>query len=272
MPYPQNVDTAREVEELIRSEGALPASIAIIGGQIKIGLDDDDLEQLAHGSQAQKVSARDLPYVIAQKKHGATTVAGTLVCARLAGIPVMATGGLGGVHRHLNEALDISNDLKVLAETNTLVISSGVKSILDIKNTLELLETLGVPVIGYQTADFPAFYTATSGERAPLRLDTVQEVARFMQVKWQLPLKGGILLANPIPEEHAMPAGEINDAIAIALSKAQQQNIHGKEITPFLLSAVKELTKGHSLTSNIALYKNNARLGAAVAVAYAKLH
>ena len=271
MPFPQNLDTALEVENLIVENGAIPATIAILDGQIKVGLTTDELTRLAKKGDARKVSSRDIPYVIAQKLDGATTVAGTLNCAHLAGINIMVTGGLGGVHRGVHEVLDISNDLKLLAEADTLVVSSGVKSILDIGNTLELMETLGVPVIGYQTDDFPAFYSRSSGHKTPLRLDNETQVARFMQVKWSLPLSGGILLANPIPESAAMPSDEIDAAIQKALVMLSQKGIHGKEITPFLLNAVKEITQGKSLTSNIALYRNNALVGAKIAYAYASL-
>ena len=271
MPFPDNLNVALDVEKMILAEGVIPATIAILDGQIKVGLTAEDITRLAQKGDARKVSSRDLPYVIAQKLDGATTVAGTLNCAQLAGINVMVTGGLGGVHRGVHEVLDISNDLKLMAQTDTLVVSSGIKSILDIGNTLEVLETLGVPVIGYQTDEFPAFYVPCSGYKTPLRLESPAQVARFMQVKWSLPMHGGILLANPIPQQAAMPAEEIDAAIGQALNLAAQRGITGKDITPFLLSAVKEITDGRSLASNIALYRNNALVGARVAHAYASL-
>lgn len=266
MPYPQNVHTAKEVEMIIRQNGAIPATIAIINGRIKIGLSDEELELLATNESIMKVSRRDLPYVIASKKHGATTVAATMICAELAGIEVFVTGGIGGVHRGACETMDISADLQELAKTNVAVVCAGAKSILDIKLTAEYLETHGVPIIGYRTEKIPAFYTRKSPYDVNIRVDEIKEIAEIMKVKWGLGLNGGLVIANPIPEAHALKEQEMNELIDQALVHAEEQGITGKEITPFLLCMIKELTGGKSLAANIALVKHNAEIGAKLAM------
>jgi pseudouridine-5'-phosphate glycosidase len=267
MPYPQNLEMAKDVEEEIRKGGAVPATIAILGGRIKIGLSEPDLLLLATAPDVEKTSRRDLPYIIAEKKHGATTVATTMILAHLAGIKVFVTGGIGGVHRGAQESFDISADLQELANTSVLVVCAGAKSILDIGLTLEYLETYGVPVLGYQTKDFPAFYTRESGYFVDYAVETAESVAMIAKTKWDLNLKGGIVLANPIPVAYEMPKAQITEAIELALKEASEKGIKGKDSTPFLLKCVKELTGGDSLDSNIQLVLNNARVGAAVAVA-----
>lgn len=266
MPYPQNVQTAKEVEMIIRQNGAIPATIAIIEGRIKIGLSDAELELLATNDSIMKVSRRDFPYVIAAKKHGATTVAATMICAELAGIEVFVTGGIGGVHRGASETMDISADLQELAKTNVAVVCAGAKSILDIKLTAEYLETYGVPIIGYRTDKIPAFYTRKSPYNVTIRVDEIKEIAEIMKVKWGLGLNGGLVIANPIPEADAMNELEMNEMIDQALVHAEEEGISGKEITPFLLSMIKELTGGKSLAANIALVKHNAEIGAKLAM------
>jgi len=267
MPYPQNVQTAREVERIIRDGGATPATIAVIGGRIRIGLSDDELEALGNSPDAMKVSRRDLPYVLSTGRLGATTVAATMICAQLAGIEVFVTGGIGGVHRGAETSFDISADLQELAQTSVAVVCAGAKSILDIGLTLEYLETHGVPVVGVGQDAFPAFFTRDSGHRADFRLDTPDELARFIRTKWSLGLAGGIVVGNPVPEAEAMPQQEIAAITEEALREADRRGIAGKAVTPFLLARIKELTGGRSLATNIALVKNNARLGAALAVA-----
>ncbi|AZR73126.1 pseudouridine-5-phosphate glycosidase [Anoxybacter fermentans] len=271
MPYPENVKTARTLEELVRSEGAVPATIGILNGKIKIGLNEEELEILGTKNEVIKVSRRDLPVVIAQKKHGATTVAATMFLANLAGIRIFATGGIGGVHRGAETSFDISADLTELGMTNVAVICAGAKAILDLPLTLERLETLGVPVLGYGTDEFPAFYSRKSGLKVDQRIDTPEQLARILKTKWDLGLNGGVLITNPIPEEAEIPAEEINDTIETALKEAETLGIKGKKITPFLLNRIKELTNGRSLTANIELVKNNAKLAAQIAVEYAKL-
>jgi len=270
MPYPQNLKMAQDVEDEIRKGGAVPATIAILNGRIKIGLSETDLLLLATAPDVVKTSRRDLPYIIANGKHGATTVATTMILAELAGIKVFVTGGIGGVHRGAQESFDISADLQELANTNVLVVCAGAKSILDIGLTLEYLETYGVPVLGYQTALFPAFYTRESGYKVDYSVENAKEVASIAKTKWTLDLKGGIVLANPIPESYEMPHAVINQAIELALKEAVHEGIKGKDSTPFLLKRVKELTGGDSLESNIQLVLNNARVGAEVAVELAK--
>ncbi|MGB3260852.1 pseudouridine-5'-phosphate glycosidase [Paenisporosarcina sp.] len=271
MPYPQNVTTAKEVEQLIRDNGAVPATIAILDGQIKIGLSDEELEVLGNSPDVAKASRRDLPYLLATKQKGATTVAATMICADLAGIRVFVTGGIGGVHRGAETTMDISADLEELAQTNVAVICAGAKSILDIGLTLEYLETKGVPVVGYQTDSLPAFYTRTSPFAVNFRADDAQTVASMLKAKWALNLNGGAVIANPIREEDAMEASFINGIIEKALVEADENGISGKDVTPFLLGKVKELTEGKSLESNIALVKNNAVVGTGIAVAYQNL-
>jgi pseudouridylate synthase len=270
MPYPENVRTAREVEALIRDVGAEPATIALIGGRIRIGLSDDELELLGRSDQVHKVSRRDLPGVLAGGGLGATTVAGTMVCAALAGIEVFVTGGIGGVHRGAQETFDISADLQELVKTSVAVVCAGAKSILDIGLTLEYLETHGVPVLSCEQDNFAAFYTRDSGFRADLRLDDAAEQARFIRTKWDLGLAGGVVLSTPVPEAAAMRGKEIDALIQQALAEATAQGITGKAVTPFLLARIKALTGGRSLATNIALVKHNAEVGARLALALAQ--
>jgi pseudouridine-5'-phosphate glycosidase len=271
MPYPENVRTAREVEASIRRLGAEPATIALIGGRIRIGLADDELELLARtGGQAHKVSRRDLPAVLASGELGATTVAGTMICAALAGIEVFVTGGIGGVHRGAPESFDISADLQELAKTSVAVVCAGAKSILDIGLTLEYLETHGVPVLSCEEDNFAAFYTRDSGFRADFRLDDAAAQARFIRTKWDLGLAGGVVLSTPVPEAAAMPREEIDALTLQALAEAKAQGITGKAVTPFLLARIKALTGGRSLATNIALVKHNAEVGARLALALAR--
>lgn len=271
MPYPQNVEMATEVERIVRDGGAVPATIAVLDGQPRIGLTQDDLQLLATSSDVAKVSIRDLPYVVSQRTHGATTVASTMRLAQLAGISVFVTGGLGGVHRGAETTFDVSADLTELSQTNVAVVSAGVKSILDIGLTLETLETLGVPVVAHGTDDFPSFFSRVSGHAAPARLDTAAEIAALMDAKWRLGLDGGVAVVNPIPADDEIPADEIGVIIEQALADMDALGIHGKEATPFLLGRIVEITDGASLVANIALVNNNARLGAQVAVEYAAL-
>ncbi|MGG3467541.1 pseudouridine-5'-phosphate glycosidase [Neobacillus pocheonensis] len=268
MPYPQNVQTAREVEQIVRDHGAVPATIAIIDGKIKIGLSNDELEMFGKSSDVAKASRRDLAYLIATKKLGATTVAATMICAEAAGINIFVTGGIGGAHRGAETTMDISADLEELGQTNVAVICAGAKSILDLGLTMEYLETKGVPVIGYQTDVLPAFYTRKSEFSLNLRADDVETIASTLKVKWDLNLKGGAVIANPIPEEFAMDEQVINGVIEAALKEAEEKHISGKDVTPFLLGKVKELTEGKSLDANIALVKNNAMVGAKLAVSF----
>ncbi|MES2756375.1 MAG: pseudouridine-5'-phosphate glycosidase [Pseudomonadota bacterium] len=267
MPYPQNVTMAREVEQIIRDAGAVPATIAIMDGKICIGLSDEQLELLGTSPDAMKVSRRDLPFVVAQKRLGATTVAATMICAQLAGIAVFVTGGIGGVHRGAETSFDISADLQELAQTNVAVVCAGVKSILDIGLTLEYLETHGVPVIGVGQAGFPAFFTRDSGFNADFQLDTPLEQAAFIHTKWALGLRGGVVVSNPVPADAAMQKDEIDRITAQALMEADQRGVTGKAVTPFLLGRIKELTEGRSLATNIALVKHNAVVGARLALA-----
>lgn len=270
MPYPQNIQTAKEVEEIIRKNGAVPATIAILNGKIKIGLSDEELEFLAQSKDVEKASRRDLPYLVAKKKNGATTVAATMICAELAGIEVFVTGGIGGVQREAETTMDISADLQELAMTNVAVICAGAKSILDIGLTLEYLETHGVPVVGFETDVLPAFYTRTSPFNVNYRVDTAKEAAEMIRTKWELGIKGGVVIANPIPEKDALEEAFITGVIETALKEANENNISGKKVTPFLLGKVKELTEGRSLTANIALVKHNAEVGSRIAVSLNK--
>lgn len=267
MPYPQNVQTAREVEAIIRAEGAVPATIAVLGGKIRIGLSDEELELLGQSPDAMKVSRRDLPFVLASGKVGATTVAATMICAALAGIRVFVTGGIGGVHRGAETSFDISADLQELAQTSVAVVCAGAKSILDIGLTLEYLETHGVPVLSIGQDNFAAFYTPDSGFKADFRLDSAAEQAAFLRTKWALGLAGGVVISNPVPAEAAMPREEIERITAQALQEAIAQGIAGKAVTPFLLARIKALTDGRSLATNIALVKSNAKAGASLALA-----
>jgi pseudouridine-5'-phosphate glycosidase len=267
MPYPQNVQTAREVEQVIRDAGAVPATIAIIDGKICVGLADAQLELLGSSPDAMKVSRRDLAWVLAQRKLGATTVAATMICAHLAGIEVFVTGGIGGVHRGAETSFDISADLQELAHTSVAVVCAGVKSILDIGLTLEYLETHGVPVVSVGQPGFPAFFTRESGFQADFQLDTPGEQADFIRTKWRLGLAGGVVVSNPVPTEAAMPKDEIDRITEQALREAVDRGVSGKAVTPFLLARIKELTGGRSLATNIALVRHNALVGARLAVA-----
>jgi pseudouridine-5'-phosphate glycosidase len=270
MPYPQNVQTAREVEAIIRAAGAVPATIAVLGGKIRIGLTEAELELLGQSPEAMKVSRRDLPYALASGKIGATTVAATMICAALAGIEVFVTGGIGGVHRGAETSFDISADLQELSRTSVAVVCAGAKSILDIGLTLEYLETQGVPVLSIGQDNFAAFYTPDSGFKADFRLDTAAEQAAFMRTKWALGLAGGVVISNPVPFAAAMPKTEIDAITAQALSEATEQGVSGKLVTPFLLARIKALTEGRSLATNIALVKHNAEAGALLAQALQK--
>ena len=272
MPYPQNVATALRVEAEVRDSGALPATIAVMDGRLTAGLSAAQIEALGRaGPAVAKVSRRDLPFVVSAGQTGATTVAATMIIAAMAGIRVFATGGIGGVHRGAAHTFDISADLQELARTPVAVVCAGAKSILDLGLTLEYLETHGVPVVGYRTAQLPAFFTQDSGFAVDYRLDAASDIARLLQIKWAMGLGGGVVIANPIPEAHAMPRAVIDAAIAQALSDAQAQGISGKQTTPFLLERVNALTGGNSLAANIELVLNHARLASAVAVALAGL-
>ena len=271
MPYPQNIDTALKVEEIVRENGAVPATIGIIGGKLKAGLTKDELEYFAKAKDIVKASRRDLPYITANGLNGATTVASTMIIAQMAGIKVFVTGGIGGVHRGAGETFDISADLMELSNTNVAVICAGAKSILDIGLTLEYLETQGVLVLGYGTEDFPAFYTRESGYKADYKVDNASVVAKILNDKWSMNLKGGVVIGNPIPREHELNPEFINGAISDALLKAKEQGISGKKVTPFLLDYLKETTKGDSLKSNIELVYNNANVGSKIAVELANL-
>ena len=271
MPYPKNVETALNVEKIVRDNGAIPATIAILNGRLKVGLSPEEIEFLGKAPNVQKTSRRDIPFIIAKGLTGATTVASTMILAAMAGIKVFATGGIGGVHRGAETSFDISADLLELAQTDVAVVCAGAKSILDIALTLEYLETNGVPVVGYQTDELPAFYTSKSGFGVDYRVDTPKELAQALKTKWDLKLKGGMIVANPIPEAYAMDPKVINDAILEAVKQQNEQGVKGKESTPFLLAKVKELTGGDSLDSNIQLVYNNAKVGAQIAVELSKL-
>lgn len=266
MPYPQNFETALEVENIVRDNGAVPATIAIIKGLIKVGLNKEDIEFLSTEKNILKASRRDIPVIISQKLSAATTVSATMICAKLASLKIFATGGIGGVHRNAQNTFDISADLTELAQTNIAVVSAGVKSILDIGLTLEYLETLGIPVIGYRTEEFPAFYTRDSGFKVNYNIDSAHEIAEIIKTKWELGLNGGVIIANPIPKEYSMDKNLIDKAIEAALKKADENGIKGKDVTPFLLSEIKNITGGRSLESNIKLVLNNAKLAAEIAV------
>jgi len=268
MPYPKNVETALAVEASVRKNGATPATIALMNGTIKVGLSREEIEELGKaGLSATKVSRRDIPFVLQQKSYGATTVAATMIISNWADLRIFATGGIGGVHRNAAVSMDISADLQELANTNVAVVSAGAKSILDLPLTLEYLETYGIPVIGYQTEEFPAFYTRESGLKVDYSIDSPSEIAAILNRKWQLNLNGGVLIANPVPKEYACSKAYIDKVIERALQEADYQGIKGKEVTPFLLSRIEQLTKGESLVSNIQLVLNNARLAAQIACA-----
>ena len=271
MPFPQNLEMAQEVEQIIRGNGAIPATIAVIDGELRAGLSTAELEHFAKtGISIIKVSTRDLPFVVARKITGATTVASTMRIAAMAGINTFATGGIGGAHRGAEKNFDISADLIEFSHSNVAVVTAGAKAILDLALTLETLETFGVPVVGFGTDDFPAFYSRSSGHKVPMRCDTPNEIAAMMKAKWAMDLKGGIVVANPIPFEAEIPSAEIAPIIEAAINEAKAQNIIGKNVTPFLLKRLAEITQGRSLAANIALVKNNAKLAAEIAVAYSQ--
>ena len=271
LPYPRNVETWEAMESMVRDEGAVPATIGILDGRIRVGLARDEIELLARGGeQILKISRRDLGFAISAGRDGGTTVTATMIAAAMAGIPVMATGGIGGVHRGAETTMDISADLEELATTRVAVVCAGAKAILDLPRTLEYLETRGVPVAGYGTDAFPGFFIRDSGLDAPLRVDTPEEAARLMAAHWGLPGAGGLVIANPAPAESALDRYIAEDAIAEALVEAARENISGKPLTPFLLDRLAELTGGDSLEANIALLRNNARLAARIAIAYAE--
>ena len=271
LPYPENLSLARELEAVVRAEGATPATIALIGGRIRVGLDDAQLEALATSRDVTKVSRRDMAAVLASGGLGATTVAGTMIAARLAGIPVFATGGIGGVHRGAETSFDVSADLDELAQTQVLVVTAGAKAILDLPKTLEVLETRGVPVAGFGTDTFPAFWCRSSGLGLPLRLDSADAVARAFAIHRRLGLPSGFVVANPIPEADALDHDSVEAAIATALADADAAGIAGKDLTPFLLKRIVSVTAGASLRANLALVRNNARLAARIAVALTRL-
>ncbi len=271
MPYPQNVETALNVENIIRDNGAVPATIAILQGRVKVGLTGEEIEYLGKSKTAVKASRRDIPFIVAQGLDGATTVASTMIIAGWAGIKVFATGGIGGVHRGAEQTFDISADLQELARTNIAVVCAGVKSVLDIGLTLEHLETHGVPVVGFGTDELPAFYTRKSGFGVDYRVDSASELAHAVKTKWDLGLDGGVVVANPIPKQYAMEAETIDGAIQQALEEAEANGIRGKEITPFLLGRVTAATGGESLRANIHLVYNNARVAAQLAVELSNL-
>lgn len=272
MPWPRNLDTALEVEAVVRKAGAVPATVAIVSGRLKAGLSRESLELLAKaGSSVTKASRRDFPRLLAQGGLGATTVAGTMIVASMAGIRVFATGGMGGIHRGAESSWDVSADLDELARTSVAVVCAGAKSILDLPKTLEYLETRGVPVIGFRTLELPAFYTSRSGLALEERADSAEEIAAILHAKWMSGLEGGVVVANPIPEAFAMDPDIINPAIEKAVADAARQGIGGKRLTPYLLARIVELTGGDSLESNIALVMHNARLAAAIAAAYASI-
>jgi pseudouridine-5'-phosphate glycosidase len=269
MPYPENLATARAVEAEVRAHGATPATIAVIGGEIRVGLTDAELEWLGQAKDVLKLSRNDLPYAVAMRRSGSTTVAATMICARRAGIRVFATGGIGGVHRGAETSFDISADLEELARTPVAVVCAGAKALLDLPKTLEYLETRGVPVIGHRTDEFPAFWSRSSGLRAPLRCDSPEEIARVLSAKWSLGLEGGAVICNPVGEADQIPASEMSGLIAQAVADAERQGIAGKAVTPHILARLVELTGGRSLRTNIALVRSNARLAAEIAVALA---
>ena len=272
LPFPENLETARAIEQMVRDHGAIPATIAIIKGDIKIGLSDTDLAQLASpDSDVTKVSRRDIASVIARKAHGATTVASTMIFAEMAGIAVFATGGIGGVHKGAETDFDISADLPELSQTNVAVVSAGPKAILDLPLTMEYLETHGVPVIGYGTEELPAFWSRSSGIMLTDRADDVEEIASRMSIKWALGLAGGLLIANPVPEAAEIKAETLEAAIAEALDEARQKGIIGKDATPFLLDRIRQKTDGRTLITNQALVMNNAKVAAQIACAYAAI-
>ncbi len=273
MPYPKNVQTAIQAEQIARDNGVIPATIAIINGRLKVGLTENEIEYLGKlGNKVSKVSRRDLPFIVSQKNNGATTVAATMIIAAMAKIKVFATGGIGGVHRDVNQSFDVSADLQELSQTSMAVVCSGIKSVLDIPKTLEYLETHGVSVIGFKTKNMPAFYNTDSGYSVDYTISDTKNIAETMKIKWDLQQKGGILITNPIPKEYSLPSSEINEVINAALSEMKEKNITGKETTPFLLSKIAEITEGKSLESNIQLVLNNVSLGSKIASCFNQLH
>lgn len=270
MPYPKNIETALEIEDILRENGVVPATIGIIDGRIKVGLTKEEVEFLGQSDEVAKVSRRDFPIVLGEKQHGATTVAGTMIAAELAGIKIFVTGGIGGVHRGAETSFDVSADLEELKRTSVAVISAGAKSILDIGLTLEKLETFGVPVLSYQTDEIPAFYSRHSGFKSDYKLDTPEQAAAILKAKWEIGLEGGVLITNPVPEADEIEYSLIEEKIEQALSEAEKEGISGKEMTPFLLDRIKEITDGQSLETNISLVRNNAIVGAKIANAFAK--
>lgn len=271
MPYPKNVETALAVEKVVRDNGAIPATIAIMNGKCHVGLSAEEVEFFGKATDVWKVSLRDMPYVISKKLFGATTVATTMRIADMAGIKVFVTGGIGGVHRGAETTMDISADLTEMAQTSVAVVSAGVKSILDIGLTLEYLETKGIPVITFGQDEFPSFYSSKSGYQSPLRLDSEKEIAQLLKIKWQLGLSGSVLIANPVPSEQEVPPAEIDKHIIAALEASEKQQVKGKDVTPFLLQHIASHTKGESLEANIALILNNAEVGANLATELYKL-
>ena len=271
MPYPENIISAKKSESLIREAGGIPATIAVIKGRIKIGLDEAALDHMGRDAGIAKVSRRDMPLILAKERDGATTVATTMLCSSLAGIKFFATGGIGGVHRNGQNTLDISADLVELSRTNVGVVSAGVKSILDIGRTLEYLETLGVPVVGYGTESFPAFYTRESGFGVDYRVDSPVEIAKALKVKWDLGMNGGMVIANPIPEEYEMDPDYINRVIDEAVESAEKEGIRGKNITPYILARLHSKTRDKSLFANKELVYNNVRLAVQIAIEYTRL-
>lgn len=268
MPYPQNIDTALAVEQIVRDQEVIPATIAIINGNIMIGIQEDEMQLLAKSNQVYKASRLDLPLIVSRKLNASTTVAATMICAQMAGIEFFATGGIGGVHRGAENTFDISADLQELSKSNVSVICAGAKAILDLEKTMEYLETMGVMVIGYQTDHLPAFYSRESHIPLLYRSDSADDIAQIVRAKRMMNLNGGILITNPIPNEYSLPYADMEHYIENAVKEAELLNITGKALTPFLLSKISDLTSGKSLASNIALIKNNALLGAQIAKAY----
>ena len=270
MPYPENIETALMVEDTVRANNAIPATIAIIKGRLKVGLTKKEIEFLATNDEVKKISRRDLAITVSQKLSGSTTVASTMIIAHLAKIAVFATGGIGGVHRGAEKTLDISADLEELSRTNVCVVCAGAKSILDIGLTLEYLETKGVPIIGYKTSDLPAFYSSNSGFNVDYRVDSAFDISEILKTKWSLTINGGVLVTNPIPKTFELELAMMNEAINKAIIEAEKEKITGKEITPYLLSKVNEITQGKSLNANIKLIQNNAVLATKIAIHYMK--
>jgi pseudouridylate synthase len=268
MPYPDNVATARSLECEIRAQGGIPATIAVMEGEIVVGISDAELERLATSKNVLKLSRNDLAFAVATRQSGATTVAATMICANLAGIRVFATGGIGGVHRGAESTFDISADLEELARTPVAVVCAGAKALLDLPKTLEYLETRGVPVIGYRTAEFPAFWSRSSGLPVPLRLDSTADIAHMLEVKWSLGLEGGAVVGNPVDSADEIPAREMAGYIDAAVGEASERGVSGKAVTPFILARLVEITRGRSLRTNIALVRSNARLAAQLAAAF----